>query len=124
MCMKTTLLTMYHLSEITGLPVGWLKREADGGRLPCIRVGGQRRRMFNLDLVMKTLNEQASRPAQRLQDQIQALQDEVRESRARIGEPQVLTHSHGNGCSAKACGCRLLAARERVDALEALGGGE
>ena len=60
----------------------------------------------------------------RLQVQIQALQAEVRESRARIGEPQVFTHPHGNGCSVKACGCRLLAARERVDALGALERGE
>lgn len=49
----TKLLTLNALSERTGLPAAWLKREADAGRLPCIRAG--RRRMFDLAAVMKTM---------------------------------------------------------------------
>jgi hypothetical protein len=47
------LLTVYDLSERTGLPLAWLRREADAGRLPCLRVG--RRRMFDLAAVMNEL---------------------------------------------------------------------
>jgi hypothetical protein len=47
------LLTVYDLSERTGLPLAWLRREADAGRLPCIRAG--RRRMFDLAAVMNEL---------------------------------------------------------------------
>lgn len=53
--MKPRLLTLNQLSEQTGLPVAWLRREADTGRLPCIRAG--RRRMFDLDAVLKALAE-------------------------------------------------------------------
>jgi len=35
--------------------MAWLKREADAGRLPCIRAG--RWRMFDLDAVLKALCE-------------------------------------------------------------------
>ena len=34
--------------------MAWLKREADAGRLPCIRAG--RRRMFDLASVLKALS--------------------------------------------------------------------
>jgi hypothetical protein len=51
--MDATLLTLNQLSEHTGLPAAWLKREADAGRLPCIRAG--RRRMFDLAAVLKML---------------------------------------------------------------------
>jgi len=53
--MDTQLLTLHRLAERTGLPTAWLKREADSGRLPCIRAG--RRRMFDLDAVLKALAE-------------------------------------------------------------------
>lgn len=49
------LLTLHCLAERTGLPVAWLKREADAGRLPCIRAG--RMRMFDLAAVLKALAE-------------------------------------------------------------------
>ncbi len=49
----TKLLTLNELAEHTGLPAAWLKREADAGRLPCIRAG--RRRMFDLVAVMSAL---------------------------------------------------------------------
>jgi len=51
--MDTKLLTLNQLAERTGLPVAWLRREADAGRLPCIRAG--RLRMFDLVAVLKAL---------------------------------------------------------------------
>ena len=53
--MSAKLLTLDQLSDCTGLPAAWLKREADAGRLPCIRAG--RRRMFDLAAVLKALAE-------------------------------------------------------------------
>lgn len=53
--MDAKLLTLNQLSERTALPAAWLKREADAGRLPCIRAG--RHRMFDLAAVLKTLAE-------------------------------------------------------------------
>jgi len=47
-CVDVKLLTLNELSELTGLPAAWLRREADAGRLPCIRAG--RLRMFDLNL--------------------------------------------------------------------------
>lgn len=38
-----------------GLPVAWLRREADAARLPCLRAG--RRRMFDIDAVAAALAE-------------------------------------------------------------------
>lgn len=46
-------LTLHELSDRTGLPTAWLLREADAGRLPCIRAG--LRRMFDPDAVRKSL---------------------------------------------------------------------
>ncbi len=43
------------LAKATRLPAAWLRREADAGRLPCIRAG--RRRMFDLIAVQKALAE-------------------------------------------------------------------
>lgn len=51
--MQRKLLSLGETAERTGLPVAWLTREADAGRLPCIRVG--RRRMFNLEAVLSAL---------------------------------------------------------------------
>lgn len=53
--MNARLLTINQLAESTGLSVAWLKREADAGRLPCIRAG--RRRMFDLAAVLDALAE-------------------------------------------------------------------
>lgn len=47
------------LARATRLPAAWLKREADAGRLPCIRAG--RRRMFELEAVLKALVAQQSK---------------------------------------------------------------
>lgn len=49
------LLSLNQLSDHTGLPAAWLRREADAGRIPCIRAG--RRRMFNTAAVLKVLAE-------------------------------------------------------------------
>ncbi len=53
--MDAKLLSLNELAERTGLPAAWLKREADAGRLPCIRAG--RRRMFDLGAVLSALAE-------------------------------------------------------------------
>jgi hypothetical protein len=53
--MDAKLLTLNRLSERTGLPTAWLRREADAGHLPCIRAG--RLRMFDLAAVLKALAE-------------------------------------------------------------------
>ena len=53
--MDAKLITLNDLAERTGLPVAWLKREADEGRLPCIRAG--RLRMFDFDTVRKAIAE-------------------------------------------------------------------
>ena len=53
--MDAKLLTLNQLSERTGLPAAWLRREADAGRLLCIRAG--RLRMFDLAAVLKALAE-------------------------------------------------------------------
>ena len=54
--MNAILISLPELAERTGLPLAWLKRETDSGRLPCIRAG--RRRMFNLEAVLHALDEQ------------------------------------------------------------------
>ena len=53
--LNSKLISLGDLSDRTGLPMAWLKREADAGRLPCIRAG--RWRMFDLDAVLKALCE-------------------------------------------------------------------
>lgn len=51
--MDTKLVRLPKLSDRTGLPISWLKREADAGRLPYIRVG--RARMFDPAAVLKAV---------------------------------------------------------------------
>ena len=51
--MDTKYLRVEELARTTRLPAAWLKREADAGRLPCIRAG--RLRMFDLAAVLKAL---------------------------------------------------------------------
>jgi hypothetical protein len=51
--METKYLRVDELARATRLPAAWLKREADAGRLPCIRAG--RLRMFDLVTVLKAL---------------------------------------------------------------------
>lgn len=47
-------LAIYELAERTGLPVYWLKEEADKGRIPSIKVG--RRRFFKLESVLASIS--------------------------------------------------------------------
>lgn len=61
--MDAKLLRLHKLAERTGLPAAWLKREADAGRLPCIRAG--RSRLFDLDLVLKSLAKRQNREVTR-----------------------------------------------------------
>lgn len=46
------------LSVALGLPLQWLKREAEAGRLPCLRAG--RRLLFDLERVKRVLSERSS----------------------------------------------------------------
>jgi hypothetical protein len=41
-------ITVAELSERTGLPIPWLKRETEAGRLPCIHAGKRIRYDFAL----------------------------------------------------------------------------
>lgn len=59
--MSDKLIDVGSLAEQTGLPMRWLVREADAGRLPCLRVG--RRRMFSLEAVRSALAERMARRA-------------------------------------------------------------
>jgi hypothetical protein len=47
------------LARTLGLSATWLKREADAGRIPCLRAG--RRRMFDLAAVLKVLAERQTK---------------------------------------------------------------
>jgi len=57
--MVTKLVSLPALSDLTGIPMAWLRRESDSGRLPCLRVG--RRRMFDPEAVRKALAKSRSR---------------------------------------------------------------
>lgn len=51
--MDTKYITLRELSRATRLPAAWLRREADAGRLPCIKAG--RVRMFDPEAVKAAL---------------------------------------------------------------------
>ena len=51
--MDTKFITLRELSRATQLPAAWLRREADAGRLPCIKAG--RVRMFDPEAVKAAL---------------------------------------------------------------------
>ncbi len=57
--MDTKYLRVDELARATRLPAAWLRREADAGRLPCIRAG--RLRMFDLAAVLKALAERQTK---------------------------------------------------------------
>lgn len=50
----TRLVCIHELADRTGLPVAWLKREAEAGRIPGIQAG--RRRFFDTAAVLKALS--------------------------------------------------------------------
>ena len=56
--MNEELTNLRGLAQQLRLPVAWLKGEADGGRIPCLRVG--RRRLFNVGAVRAELAKRAS----------------------------------------------------------------
>lgn len=56
-------ISLLELSERTGLPAAWLKREADARRIPCLRVG--RRWMFCMAAVLKALEARQKRGGSR-----------------------------------------------------------
>lgn len=53
------LLSLPALAKALSLPAGWLRAEADAGRIPHLRIGNNRYR-FNLDAVTRTLTKRAS----------------------------------------------------------------
>jgi len=61
--METTFVPLNVLARKTLLPAAWIRREADAGRLPCIRAG--RRRMFDVAAVLKALTERREGPVPR-----------------------------------------------------------
>ena len=56
--MADTLVTLGRLAQELRLPRQWLRREADAGRLPCLRVG--RRYLFHADYVRRALAQRAA----------------------------------------------------------------
>ena len=57
------LLTLPRLSRRLGLPASWLRKEADAGRIPCLRAGS--RYLFHLESVQKVLAEAAGQTRQK-----------------------------------------------------------
>ncbi|MCZ6651778.1 MAG: hypothetical protein O7D91_01990 [Planctomycetota bacterium] len=55
--MDVTYYSLEALAAALALPKGWLKHEADAGRIPCLRVNS--RRMFDLQAVRDALAERA-----------------------------------------------------------------
>lgn len=56
--MSTDLLTLPIMARRLRVPAKWLAREADAGRVPCLRAGN--RLLFNEDAVMNRLVERAA----------------------------------------------------------------
>jgi hypothetical protein len=56
---STRFVQITQLSRTIGLPAAWIRREADAGRLPCIRAG--RLRMFDTEAVLRVLAERQSK---------------------------------------------------------------
>jgi len=54
-----SLVTLPGLTRALRLPTQWLKREADSGNIPCLRIG--RKRLFNVDAVRRVLAQRAAR---------------------------------------------------------------
>lgn len=55
--MDSNLIHLPGLARRLGVPASWLRREADAGRLPCVRAGSQR--LFDSELVERVLLERA-----------------------------------------------------------------
>lgn len=61
MRLRRSFITIHDLSRRMGLPKTYLLREANAGRLPCIRTG--RRLMFHLESTERLLREHAEQRA-------------------------------------------------------------
>jgi excisionase family DNA binding protein len=53
------LLHLAALARRLGVPATWLRKEADSGRLPCVKAGTQR--LFDADAIERLLLERARR---------------------------------------------------------------
>ena len=60
--MDVTYYSLEALAATLALPKGWLKDEADAGRIPCLKVGTRRR--FDLQAVRDALAERAAATAE------------------------------------------------------------
>jgi excisionase family DNA binding protein len=58
----TQILSLPALARALNLPEGWIKAEADAGRITHLRIG--RRYRFNPEAVLRTLAERAARDAE------------------------------------------------------------
>lgn len=63
MAKSTFLLNIRQTAHSLGVPVAWLRREAEAGAVPRLRVG--RRWMFDPNAVMKALAERQEKEAPR-----------------------------------------------------------
>lgn len=54
-------LSLRSLSRELNIAIGWLRAEADAGRIPCLRAG--RRRLFNVEAVRLALLRRAASEA-------------------------------------------------------------
>lgn len=54
------------VAQHTGLPIAWIKREADAGRLPCLHVN--RRVLFDIESVERALAERADAQRRRAEE--------------------------------------------------------
>ena len=61
---STIYIPLRQLARDTGLPVAWLKAEAEAGRIPSLRVG--RRLLFDSKVVKRTLRQRAKRQRARM----------------------------------------------------------
>jgi len=57
--MEARYIRLEQLANETQLPLSWLRREADSGRLPCLRTG--RARWFDLDAVLRALSQRSGK---------------------------------------------------------------
>lgn len=57
----STFIALRQAASRLGVPIAWLRDEAEGGRVPCLRAG--RRLLFNVDQVRSALKERAKEAA-------------------------------------------------------------
>jgi excisionase family DNA binding protein len=89
------LLSLPALAKALNLPEGWLRAEADAGRIPHLRVG--KRYRFNLGAVIHVLSERAAKDSSGDYIWSQADLDNARQALARLRRPrqQEVADAHG-----------------------------